>query len=128
MAKTKLNVKAKKTIKKSSKVKAISQDKISFDYIKSKQFRVIRVDGAHGGIAPSGNAIQMALFSERQAIPTQETYQLKNGRLGKRIDRQGRDAIIREVEIETIIDLETAKKITNWLGDMITKAENLKKK
>jgi len=114
-----------KPAKKSGKPKKAT--KVSFDYIKSNQFRVVHVDGAHGGIAPSGHIIQMALFSERAPIPKRETYKLARGALGDRIAREQRDAIIREVEVETLMDLNTAKRIVDWLKDKIDMAEKLQK-
>ena len=41
---------------------------VEFDFIKSNFFRVIKADGAFGGVAPNG-AIHMQIFSERQPIP-----------------------------------------------------------
>jgi hypothetical protein len=99
---------------------------IKFDYIKSNQFRVVHVDGAHGGVSPKG-LIQMAFFSERAPIPQQETYMLEQGKLGKCKAVKQRDAIIREVEVETLIDLQVAKVIVQWLGDKINQAETLMK-
>lgn len=99
---------------------------INFDYIKSNQFRVIHVDGAHGGVSPKG-FIQMAFFSERAPIPTRETYALEQGKLGKRKKVVQRDAIVREVEVETLIDLQVAKIIVRWLEEKIVQAEKLMK-
>ena len=50
-AKSKKKVESKKAGNKVSKVKVPKRGTISFDYIKSYQFRVVHVDGAHGGIA-----------------------------------------------------------------------------
>lgn len=132
MAKKTSKVKSKKTAKKDvNKVDNIgvaAQDTISFDYIKSKQFRVIRVDGVHGGLAPKAHVIQMAFFSERRPIPRKETFQLKEGQLGEQIDRIERDAIIREVEIEALVDLDTAKSISKWLEEKIQLMTKLEEK
>ncbi len=132
MAKKTAKMKSKRTVRavanKIGKVEGATKDKISFDYIKSNQFRVIRVDGAHGGIAPKGRAIQMALFSERAPIPKRETYRLEKEGLGQRIEIQERDAIIREVEVEALMDLETAKAINKWLGEKIKLASDIEKK
>lgn len=119
---------AKKATKKKKKKKKQIPSSINFDYIKSNQFRVSHVDGIHGGVTPNGLSIQMALFSERAPIPKRETYQLKKARLGKRIDSKGRDAIIREVELEAIMSLDTAKKIVIWLKEKIDAIETLQKK
>ena len=113
--------KTRKTIKKTASV----PDEINFDYIKSNQFRVIRVDGAHGGIGPKLNSIQMALFSERQAIPRKETYKIVEGQLGDLTKKEGRQAIIREVEVEAIIDIDAAKSLRDWLDRKIKLIEEI---
>lgn len=126
MAKKTAKMKSKRTVRavanKIGKVEGATKDKISFDYIKSNQFRVIHVDGVHGGATPKGHAIQMAFFSERAPIPKRETYGLVGGKLGERKEKVERDAIVREVEVEVIMDLETAKAITKWLGEKIESA------
>lgn len=125
--------------KKNSKTKSVSTKKtagkssmsekptVSFDYIKSNQFRVIRVDGVHGGVSPKGNVIQMALFSERAPIPKRETYRIENGKLRERTASEQRDAFIREVEVEVLVDLATAKAMHKWLGEKIESAEQIGK-
>ena len=123
MAKKASKVKSKKTAKKAvnktNEAQVAAKGTISFDYIKSNQFRVIRVDGVHGGLAPKAHVIQMAFFSERRPIPKKETFQLKEGKLGEQIAKEQRDAIIREVEIEALMDLETAKAVSKWLEEKI---------
>lgn len=130
-AKTKgSNLKAKGTAKSRTPKKPASTPKaqpqeIRFYYLKSNQFRVVHVDGAHGGITPRGH-IQMALFSERAPIP-RETVQNEKGKeiLEKRVQRNG---LIREVEIEAILTLETAKVLKTWLDQRIQSLEELRKK
>lgn len=130
MAKKATKKTAKKKSSKTSKslagrtVKELRQ--VSFDYIKSNAFRVIRVDGIHGGVGPKLNSIQMALFSERQAIPQREIYSIKDGKLGDLEKKEGRNAIIREVEVEAIIDIETAMAIRDWLSEKIEIIDKLR--
>ena len=105
--------------------------RIRFDYIKGNHFRVIHVDGAHGGLNPEPGYIGMSLFSERWPIPRQVTYVLKdNGSLGDELlnERVTRDAIVREVEAEIMMNIKTAKKIHTWLGDKIKTADQFIKK
>lgn len=97
--------------------------KVRFDYIKSNFFRVICVDGAHGGPRPSSRSIHMALFSERNAIPKVEEFEVKDGRLGKQTNKEVRAAIVREVEVDAIMGLETARAIRDWLSLMIATLE-----
>ncbi|HVV17421.1 MAG TPA: hypothetical protein VHH90_09485 [Polyangia bacterium] len=98
---------------------------LNIDYIKSAHFRVIHVDGAHGGLRPSGRTIHMALFSERNAIPQHEEYTVADGALGERIRRDGREAIVREVEVDAIMDLDTAKALRDWLTQVVAQAEGV---
>ena len=120
------NIGSEKAASKNEQKPEKLHSEIKFDYIKSNQFRVVHVDGAHGGILPRG-LIQMAFFSERAPIPQRETYMLEQGKLGERKKVEQREAIIREVEVETLIDLQVAKVIFQWLGEKISQAEKIMK-
>lgn len=91
---------------------------IRFSYLKSNSFRVIHVDGALGGPTPSGY-IHMTLYSERAAIPQQTEYEITaEGTLGKEVTdlRVGRDGIVRELEVDAIMNVATARALHEWLG------------
>ena len=101
--------------------------KITFHYIKSNQFRVIHVDGVHGGPSPRGQ-LQMAFFNERLPIPQQVTHTVDEAReLGPEVldERIGKEGIVREVEVELLLNLDVAKSIHKWLGDKIGQVEKL---
>jgi len=101
-------------------------DKITFYYIKSPQFRVVHVDGVSGGPTPSGRGIHIAFFSERVAIPQQTTQSVgPDGALGPEIPgtRFGKEGIVRELEVDAILDLDTAKAFQLWLGAVLEKSE-----
>ena len=110
--------------------KAKANQKIKFDYLKTAQFRNFHVDGAVGGLAPNGN-IQMAIYSERPPIP-QQTTQIVNekGFLAEEIlkERKTRDAVIRDLEANLIIDVNTAAQIVKWLQDKINQFVELQEK
>lgn len=98
---------------------------VEFDYIKSTQFRVVRVDGAWGGLAGPG-VIHMDLYSERPTIPTKIVYELEGGQLGAEIQsrRQSRTAKwVREVEVGVSLDYPAAKVLHAWLGEKIGELE-----
>ena len=109
------------------------KDRFEFHYIKSNLFRVIHADGAHGGVTP-GLKVQMALFSERIPIPQKTThkavYNESEGSVavGEEItdERVARKGLVREVETEVLMDVETAKKLYVWLGDKIKLIETLR--
>lgn len=99
---------------------------ITFDYIKSNFFRVIHADGAFGGLAPNGN-IHMALYNERQAIPTKMVYPIEGTGLGPEIrkKRKGREGLVREVEVDVILSIEQAQALHTWLTNKIEAFETV---
>ena len=96
------------------------QKEISFDFIKTPQFREIHVDGAWGGVTPKG-LIQMAIYNERLPVPQQTTFVLLEDGLGDELTevRRGRKAIIRNVEADLLMDMQTAESMRDWLDQNI---------
>ena len=97
---------------------------IDFHYIKSNSFRVVHGDGVWGGTTPRGY-IAMSFFSERSPIPTKLTHEVSPSGLGEETDRESREGIIREVEVEVLVDLDTAKSLIPWLEGHIRALEQL---
>jgi len=107
--------------------KLIESGELKFDYIKSNYFRVIHVDGAWGGVTPQLN-IQMAVFNERSAIPKQMVQEIKSdGTLGQVMSEKTvvRDALVREVEADLVMNLQMAKNIIVWLQQRVGQIEAL---
>ena len=92
---------------------------IKFHYIKGNFFRVIHADGAIGGITPSRD-IFVSLFSERAALPKmiEQTVKL-DGSLGDEVAREGKDGIVREVEVGIVLSLNAAQLIADWLHNQV---------
>src|SRR5215208_5060442 len=100
-------------------------EKIAFHYIKSMQFRVVHVDGAIGGLTPSGN-IHVALFSQRPAIPQRVVVRVTpDGTAGEEIAEEGfsRGGIVRELEVDAMFSISKAKSVRDFLTDQINKFE-----
>jgi hypothetical protein len=97
-----------------------------FDFIKSNYFRVIHIEGVFGGSSPHG-LINMAVFNERWPIPKQITHEFTEGKSGKEIERASRDAIVREVEAQLVMNVQTAKTICKWLQGKIDDIEKQNK-
>lgn len=98
---------------------------ITFHFIKASGFRVIHVDGVHGGVTPRGQ-IQMAVFSERNPIPQKTVHPVSKDGLGaedrdKRVQREG---VVREVEAELVMSLEAAASVAKWLSDNVERLKN----
>jgi hypothetical protein len=95
---------------------------VVFEFIKSIHFRPISVDGAFGGLSPTGRSIHMTLYSERRALPKKTVHPLSlDGKLGEEIreKREVREGIIREMEVDAVMDLPTAIALRKWLTDKI---------
>lgn len=89
---------------------------VAFDFIKTSNFRSIRADGAIGGLTPTGNSIHMALYSERNAIPRRIIHELnEDGSLGDVREEHSRHSVVREMEVDVFMDIETAQSLKEWL-------------
>jgi hypothetical protein len=95
--------------------------KIEFHYIKSNYFRVVHADGVWGG-ATSNLNIHMSFFSERGPIPQRIVHAIEpRGVLGGEIaeERISRKGVVREVEVDVVLNLEMAVSLRKWLDDKI---------
>ena len=96
-------------------------NRVAFDYIKGQHFRVIRADGAIGGLTPSGG-IHFALYSERHAIPRRLVHQVDDdGGLGDVLPNEtvSRDAIVREMDVDVFLSIDVARSLHQWFGEKI---------
>lgn len=98
--------------------------KFEFHFIKSNSFRVVHSDGVWGGTTPRGY-ITMSFYSERAPLPDKVTHEvMPEGLIGQEISRDNREGITREIEIEVVMDLDTAKSLIPWLQRHIQFLEN----
>ena len=95
-------------------------EKVKFHFIKSNHFRVVHVDGAHGGITPDGH-IFAAMFNTRAPIPQISVQRVEDNKLGGEIreERVSKDGLVREVEVGLMMNLNTAESLHRWLGEKI---------
>jgi hypothetical protein len=87
-------------------------------YQKTSGFRNIYVSGAYGGAALGNGLIYMNLFTDRPPIPTLQVLEPVSGGETE-ISREGKEGLIRDVEIGCIIDVGTAKVLVEWLQNKI---------
>jgi hypothetical protein len=99
--------------------------KVKIDYVKSNLFRVIHTDGATAALNPNGN-ITINLYSQRFSIPEEVIFNLdREGKLtgeGSIPARQGEDietVVIRELDVLTVMSLETAKDLLCQLQEIV---------
>ncbi len=98
--------------------------RVSFDYLKSPHFRVIRADGVIGSITPNRH-IHFALYSERPSIPRHVVHEITpEGKLGREIGNEtvSLGGFVREMEVDVFLTIETAKSLKSWLEEKINQA------
>ena len=92
---------------------------VDIHYLKANDFRVVHADGVWGGVAPRGY-ITMSVFSERSPIPRKMVFDVTpDGQLGPETSRDSKEGIVREVEVEVVMDVPLAKSLIEWLKDKI---------
>jgi hypothetical protein len=98
---------------------------ILIHYIKSPMYRTAHADGIYGGITPQRN-IHMSFWSERTPIPQLIEHEIKpDGFLGNEIigARIGKTGLVREVDFDVVLSLETAKAMIGWLSEKVMALE-----
>ena len=72
----------------------------------------------------------MSFYSERAPIPRKVSRELKPPEpnssdriLGQEILRDTKDGLVREVEVEVMVDLEMAKSLLEWLENKVQTLE-----
>lgn len=105
--------------------------KLHFHFVRSSAFRVVYAEGAFGGVSPKG-AIRMAFFNERQPIPDEVVHEAVEATGGFAIgteipgSRVGKAGIVRELEVDVVMNVETAVAVHAWLGKKIEELKNIK--
>lgn len=101
------------------------QHEVSFKYLKSNLFRVVHADGAWGGLNLRGD-IHVSFYNERVAIPdSSKLVVAANEEVIKPEEFESSSKFIREVEVDVVFDLATAKSLRAWLNHKIDALENL---
>jgi hypothetical protein len=104
--------------------------RVAFHYLKSNFFRVVHADGGIGGITPKG-LIHFAFYSERPAIPQVVVTGLdEHGKLTVDQQQIGREGVVRELEVDVLLEVGVARAVSQWLierADAVEKATKLRK-
>jgi hypothetical protein len=100
-------------------------NELTFHYIKSSDFRIIRADGITGNISPRGD-IFLSFYSERFALPDSVTHRIsESGQIGEIVKVATKsEGVVRELEAGITMDLPTARSFIVWLSNMIAKGED----
>lgn len=93
-------------------------DEITFDFVRSRNFRVVHSNGAWGGITPA-QELSITFYSERLPLPDSVTHSIESDRLGPEIARDSTRNIRRECEVEVMMSMQEAVSLHRWLGSQI---------
>lgn len=112
-------------VERDASVNPLLLSEVAFDYIKSGDFRTVWVDGAIGGITPSG-LIHFAVYSERQALPQRQVFSLADdGEIGQKLGaeiadkRVSREGIVREMPVDLMLSAAVAESLAQWLMQQV---------
>lgn len=92
---------------------------VEFEYKVSPNYAVYSVAGAYGGINAKGNII-VNFFSERNAIPKKQVYEINEKGGLDLVSQESKNAVIRDVPFGISINAVDARSIASWLN---TKAD-----
>jgi hypothetical protein len=97
--------------------------RLLYHWIKSGLFRVVHADGAYGGISSRG-FLHFALYNERAAIPRVSERDItvsEDGSVSAGPERttDSREGLVREVEVEIMMDYRTAVEFLEWFEQKV---------
>lgn len=103
---------------------------LKFKYIFSDDYNPVYVNGAQGGINPQGEIVAN-FYLERLALPVSQTQEITpDGRLGGVVSSEPADlnrSFVRFIKNGVVMNLQAAKNIHLWLGNLIEQCENAQK-
>ncbi len=103
---------------------------IRFAYRSSEDYKPSYVNGVHGGLNAAGDVIAH-FFTEQRSIDQEEVFNLlPNGEIGDPIITTSANEpiqVTRFIQTGLVMNLETAKQVSEWLDGQITALEEINK-
>ena len=96
-------------------------------YVKSPMYRTVHADGIFGGPSPNLN-IHLSFWSERAPIPQLIEHKVNpDGTLGEEVleGRISKSGLVREVDVDVVMNLTTARALKDWLEEKIGHVERM---
>jgi hypothetical protein len=104
------------------------EKKVSFEYIKATDYRVLPVSGVIGGPTAQGDIV-VNLYFERGPIPKKVIQGIDD--TGNLIESNAKieikDSVIRDVIYGLALKPEVARSIGNWLVEQVDQLDSFKK-
>lgn len=110
--------------------KSKKSNSITIHNIKNALYRQVHIDGAHGGITPTG-FINVNFFSQRGVIPKGTEFELnQEGQITAAIKdtEDSKQGIVREFEFGTYMDINTCISIKEFLEKKIEEYNSISNK
>jgi hypothetical protein len=112
---------------------ATQKFRLQFHYIKGPSYRETSCHGAFGGPTPQGK-LWVAFFTERNPLPKRIEYEVDPPAPGTTTVEfeeaksnahhiESLQGVIRHVEFSTYMDLDTARRVRDWLSANIDQIE-----
>jgi hypothetical protein len=116
----------KNKAKTSPERRAAGPQTVTFHYVKSARHHVIHTDGAYASVTPSG-LVTVSLFNELFPIHTETKHSLIDATTieGKPRAVKKEEGIVREIDVTSILNPETARKIGELLIAKANEAEKV---
>ncbi len=105
----------------------MTDNEISFHFIKAPDCKDFAVDGAFGGLSAYGKIV-VSLYSERPAIPKTVFHDISDDNMigpEKTYKRESKNGFVRIVQCCAYFDLQSAISFHKWLGAQIDEAKKL---
>lgn len=102
---------------------------VTFEYIKSHDYKVHRVHGGIGGPNAYGEIV-LSLYFERSPIPKKATHQISNQGVldNNATDLEIKNSVIRDVLFGVSLHPGHARSLAQWLNDSADSLEKKSKK
>lgn len=99
---------------------------VVFHYVRSKHFRVIHADGAHGGVTVRGY-VSVNFYSERGLTPPRTTLAV-DAESGETKETAGetRGHVVRELEVSVMLDEQSTNQLVVWLQQKLVQLQQVK--
>lgn len=112
--------------KKTNSSKQSGKNTLTFHYMKSPTFRVVRADGVVGNISPRGDVF-LCFYNERFALPDRVTHEINEiGVLGEQVSAETKSpGVVRELETGFTLDLQTARSMILWLSEIVAQGDKV---
>lgn len=116
----------------SSDIPPASTVDLQFHYIKAPDYQEVTCDGVVGSVTPAGQKICMSVYTERAPIPRMISFTVEtaDGNIVQFDERsaqpshvESRQGVVRNVHTSVYLEVDTAKRLIEWLTARVGELE-----